>query len=387
MTGIWSTQFGMYSSMGDINGDGQCDLVIADNEYEIVDSVIGKIFVFFGGADIDSIPDYSVSADYNDIHVFGSHISCSGDLNNDGYNDIIARGHFAGAPNVTGRLIFLGGAEPDTIPDYIITDSIIPGLLGSGSYIHPDINGDNCDEVVFSIMSYSEGGCLFYGGEPFDLNWDVKFREGIGSGNGITSAGDVNNDGYIDVIISYSYIDINQVFFMDSSLPENKWYDLQFEYPGFGNKRRMGYAGDVNGDGIDDFMMSSGDDDTVGEVFIYSDPTLSVRNPEIELSIPEFTLHQNYPNPFNSSTIIPFTLNRAGKVKINIYDITGRSVGVQYIEPLQTWFPAGTHEFVWNAEGMASGVYLVRLTVDGMVSTVESRYHTPGQTRKVVLIK
>lgn len=40
-----------------------------------------------------------------------------------------------------------------------------------------------------------------------------------------------------------------------------------------------------------------------------------------------FRLHQNYPNPFNKQTVILFTLGRAGRVKIDVFDITGRSVG------------------------------------------------------------
>ena len=83
---------------------------------------------------------------------------------------------------------------------------------------------------------------------------------------------------------------------------------------------------------------------------------------EIPAKVPaDFTALKCYPNPFNSRAVISFELPAAGQVKIDIFDITGRSVGVQYIEPLQ----AGNHEIVWDAEGMASGVYLVRLTADG----------------------
>ena len=89
-----------------------------------------------------------------------------------------------------------------------------------------------------------------------------------------------------------------------------------------------------------------------------------------------FQLLPAYPNPFNAQTTIPFTLDRAGKVKIDVFDITGRSVGVQYIESLQTWFSAGYHEVVWNAEGMSSGVYLVRMIGDSY-----------SQTQKLLLIK
>ena len=149
----------------------------------------------------------------------------------------------------------------------------------------------------------------------------------------------------------------------------------------------MGYAGDVNGDGVDDFMFTFNDGDLplYDQVFIYSDTSLAgVVKPEIRLSIPEFTLHQNYPNPFNQRTVIPFTLDWAGKVKIDIFNITGRSVGVQQAAPLHNWFSAGTHEVVWNAEGMASGTYLVRLQQQSAGTLLHTEQ---ASVRKVVLVK
>jgi len=89
-----------------------------------------------------------------------------------------------------------------------------------------------------------------------------------------------------------------------------------------------------------------------------------------------FTLHQNYPNPFNVQTMIPFTLDRAGKVELTVYDVLGREVRVLHATPLQ----AGTHEVLWNAEGFASGVYLVRLQQQSAGTLLHS-------TRKVVLVK
>ena len=85
-----------------------------------------------------------------------------------------------------------------------------------------------------------------------------------------------------------------------------------------------------------------------------------------------------YPNPFNAATTLSFYLASSGEVSLKVYDITGREAA-----SLVTghWSP-GKHEAVWNAEGMASGVYLVRLN---MVSTTESRHHS--ETRKVVLVK
>ena len=94
------------------------------------------------------------------------------------------------------------------------------------------------------------------------------------------------------------------------------------------------------------------------------------------------SLLPNYPNPFNSATTITFSLNRAGKVTLNIYNIAGQSVEAVREPPLPTWYPAGTHEVTWNAERFASGVYIVRLEV---LSGMRTRQHI--EVRKAVLMK
>ena len=77
-----------------------------------------------------------------------------------------------------------------------------------------------------------------------------------------------------------------------------------------------------------------------------------------------FSLSPNYPNPFNACTTIPFTIDRAGMVTLNIYNIAGQKMRLLVTG---NWSP-GKHEAVWNAEGIPSGVYLVRLSVDGGLS-------------------
>ena len=78
------------------------------------------------------------------------------------------------------------------------------------------------------------------------------------------------------------------------------------------------------------------------------------------------------------------TIGQVGKVELKVYDVLGREMRVQQAAPLQGWYSAGMHEVVWNAEGVSSGVYLVRLVVEGGVSGAETRLHS---TRKVVLVK
>jgi len=89
-------------------------------------------------------------------------------------------------------------------------------------------------------------------------------------------------------------------------------------------------------------------------------------------SLPDgFVLHQNYPNPFNPTTTISFVLPRKSDYRLSIYNIAGQKV---------TEFAGqgrlGVNRIVWEAEGMASGVYLYKLTVGD---------HTAG--RKMLLLR
>ncbi len=85
-----------------------------------------------------------------------------------------------------------------------------------------------------------------------------------------------------------------------------------------------------------------------------------------------FHLLDNYPNPFNNSTTIEFDLENSGEVKLDIYDLLGREVGVIVSDYLN----AGYHRYVFDADKIASGVYLYRLSFKG---------HT--KSRKMILLK
>ncbi len=71
------------------------------------------------------------------------------------------------------------------------------------------------------------------------------------------------------------------------------------------------------------------------------------------------------PNPFNSSTALSYKLQAASNVKLAVYDIAGREVTVL----AEGFYPSGTHQAVWEASSMASGVYFLRLTGEGFTGT------------------
>jgi hypothetical protein len=85
----------------------------------------------------------------------------------------------------------------------------------------------------------------------------------------------------------------------------------------------------------------------------------------------EYALAQNYPNPFNPTTTISFALPQASDVQLDIYNVTG-----QLVESVSGNYTAGTHEIVWDATNVASGVYFYRLVTNDFT-----------QTKKMVLLK
>jgi predicted acyl esterase len=70
-----------------------------------------------------------------------------------------------------------------------------------------------------------------------------------------------------------------------------------------------------------------------------------------------FTLAQNYPNPFNGSTIVRFTLRATSPVRLEIFDLLGRTVEV----PIDMTLLAGEYRIPWRADDRPSGVYFYRL--------------------------
>ncbi|NQS99361.1 MAG: FG-GAP repeat protein [candidate division Zixibacteria bacterium] len=372
------TSFGLTSSMGDFNGDGIFDLAVSARNHDLTDSPRGKMYVYYGGSDMDSIPDFSITANPNEINSFSDYISCSGDLNNDGCDDIVARGWHGPYPQFRdGRMAFFGGAEPDTIPDWEFRTN---GILGNGSFITPDVNDDGNDEIVVRADEYNScDAYLFYGSEEVDTLYDVHLAGDGNSSSGCAYAGDVNNDGWGDVMLNdWAGGKIN-VFFLHPGMGSEKEYDLLLEFPVVvGGNGRMGYAGDVNGDGVDDFMFSSyyGEYPLYDEVFIYSNPDLSgVKQFKTQNS--KFKILSAYPNPFNSSTAISYQLQADRYVKLAVYDVIGREVAVL----LGCQQAAGSYQLNWdgndfNGVPLPSGIYIVQMKC-GAVS----------ESRKLILLK
>ncbi len=80
-----------------------------------------------------------------------------------------------------------------------------------------------------------------------------------------------------------------------------------------------------------------------------------------EIMPTDFVLESPFPNPFNPSTTIRLSLPHSGSISLCVYDINGREVLQLAEEVLST----GYHEFLFDASGLASGVYFVRASFAG----------------------
>ncbi len=77
-------------------------------------------------------------------------------------------------------------------------------------------------------------------------------------------------------------------------------------------------------------------------------------------------LSQNYPNPFNPTTTINFSLKKADRISLTVYDITGRLVSKLITEKA---YSSGIHQIVFNGSYLSSGVYIYKLEASEEVIT------------------
>ena len=104
--------------------------------------------------------------------------------------------------------------------------------------------------------------------------------------------------------------------------------------------------------------------------FETASPTSLENDPE---TATEFILEQNYPNPFNPSTRITFEIPEASAVRVLIYNSQGQLMAV----PADRNFSAGRHHVSFDASGVASGVLVYALEIDGVIVN----------TRKMLLLR
>jgi hypothetical protein len=136
------------SAAGDVNGDGYDDVIIGARGYN---QFTGRAYIFFGGASMDNKEDITMTGEYN-YYDFGLAVSSLGDVNNDGYDDVIigAPGYVDGVGAV---FVFLGGPTMDNHEEFWFCGENEFDYYGFSVSNVADINGDGISEWVVGARS------------------------------------------------------------------------------------------------------------------------------------------------------------------------------------------------------------------------------------------
>ena len=280
-------------SAGDVNGDGFDDAIIGAREYWEGELAEGAAFIYFGSsAGQFGTPAWLVQSNQQFASMGGS-VDTAGDVNGDGYDDVLVGAYQYTIGEVGEGVVFAyygSPTGPSTTPDWIGQVNQADAKFGWSVSHAGDVNNDGYDDVVIGSRYYTngqtdEGKAFLYLGSANGLAstpaWSKEIDiQDAGFGYSVSAAGDANGDGYDDVLVtSYNYI--------YGTLNGGKAYLFLGKYGGLETAPAWvgesgipmdGYgtvganAGDVNGDGYSDILVGapSGDNDAVnGKAYLY----------------------------------------------------------------------------------------------------------------------
>ncbi len=264
------------AAVGDVNGDGYDDIIAGahDNNDE------GAAFSYYGSADgLSTFADWTSEGDQGGAW-FGDVVSTAGDVNGDGYDDIII-----GAPRYDngqaneGRVFVYHGSHAgvNQTADWTAEGDQANAFFGQAVAAANDIDGDGYDDIIVGAPRYDNGqtneGCIhvYYGsaaGLDATTLWTAESDQADASlGHAVGGAGDINNDGYADIIAGMPYYDggySNEgqvVVYYGAASRLISGQAADWTAKGGKGGARLGTsvdtAGDVNGDGYDDVIMAA----------------------------------------------------------------------------------------------------------------------------------
>jgi hypothetical protein len=279
---------------GDVNGDGYGDVIVGAHQYSAGQYFEGGAFAYYGSAaGLSTTADWTAEPNQAAAH-FGASVAAAGDVNGDGYDDVIvgAFGYHNGQTEEGRAFAYYGSASGlNTAANWTAEPNQAVAYFGISVAGAGDVNGDSYNDVIVGASNYTngqlgEGRAFAYYGSAAGLsatpNWTAESdQESAQFGISVAGAGDVNGDAFDDVIVGASGYNNGQSYEggafaysgsaagLSATADWTAESDQDIAYFGYS----VSTAGDVNRDGFDDVIVGASDYDNgqvdEGRAFAY----------------------------------------------------------------------------------------------------------------------
>ncbi|OGQ90158.1 MAG: hypothetical protein A2289_19860 [Deltaproteobacteria bacterium RIFOXYA12_FULL_58_15] len=260
------------ASAGDVNADGFADVIVGAHLYSDGEDAEGSAWVYLGSTDGLQFPQVWTYQPNEALAGFGFAVASAGDVNADGYSDIVV-GAKRGNAHVGRAYLFRGagdGISADLSQILDLESGAAGSLFGATVSTAGDLNGDGYSDLVVGAAAYagSAGATVLYFGNATGLGEPIIIQGETGDtlGASVACAGDVNGDGFADVVAgspstASSVPHITMIFGASDGFREDTQAATSSGNSEFGTN--VAGAGDVNGDGFGDVLVSAPGDKRV----------------------------------------------------------------------------------------------------------------------------